>query len=270
MKRCKRIKRKVTITKVRELMRENDIPGTSKVNKNTKYFYLKKVREKVLKDQVKDIPEKEDIDLDRIDDICHIREDDNPYVTGDKELDEAIEAGVMAQRDLCGYPSGIYFCRENLGIPRKKMPQLRGDIFERTSDIRMFLNDLIESGVDVYDEYIEVCRLRSTQKNIEGKKVRRFLETLEKARGNLNRKRTSKYLSKRYLNYLINLGKPIIISRDYYILDGHHRWAAILSWDFIDKKDDELKLNVKMVDLDMAELIDLAIKSKYSKVDVSF
>jgi hypothetical protein len=275
-------KKGFTVDEVKKLMKKHKVQGVSKVTAKNKGFYLRKVQQTIkaktplklpaqlrIKSGVPKTPQRMSMEK-TIAQGCGIRGDQNVFVTGDKELDKAITSGINSLVDLCDDPAGIYFCRQNLGIPRKKMPQLKGDIFARYSDIRKFLNDLLKKGIKIEEKQVEVCALKATQSNLEGKKVRRFIETMRMAGGNLDRKRPSKNLPPTFFNYLINLGKPLIISNDYYILDGHHRWAAILAWDFIDKKDKELKLVVKMVDLPMQDLYKRAIKSKLTKVETTF
>ena len=48
------------------------------------------------------------------------------------------------------------------------------------------------------------------------------------------------------------LREPIIVSKDGYILDGHHRWAALVALDIANGGSGDIEMNVKVVD-DTAE-----------------
>ena len=201
---------------------------------------------------------------------CFVRGDNNPFVTGKSHIDAEIIRGIMNEDDLCEFPTGRYFCRSNKKIPRKKMPQLTGELFSRSSNIRRFLDSLLKKGIEIFDGKVEVCLLKATQNQLEGKKVRLKLKTLEKAQGNLDLVKPNARINKKYFDFLQDMVKPIIISNDKYILDGHHRWAAILAWDFLDGKDIPIMIHVKMINLKMSSLYPLAIKSPFSEFSASF
>jgi hypothetical protein len=48
---------------------------------------------------------------------------------------------------------------------------------------------------------------------------------------------------------------PIFVSRDGYVLDGHHRWAAAVGRDAIDGKLGESRMNIRRVDAPISELL---------------
>ena len=68
------------------------------------------------------------------------------------------------------------------------------------------------------------------------------------------------HLTQQYLNYLLKVVTPVTVSEDYHIVDGHHRWAALVAWDFKDRIDVPIKIHVKRVQVKTKELIDLASK----------
>lgn len=91
-------------------------------------------------------------------------------------------------------------CMGNLGISRSRMPQIASE------KVPEFLAWLESKGVKHKLGQKAVGALKATQKEINSEKV-------EKMRGK-------------------NLGgKPILVSKDSYVLDGHHRWAALLADD---------------------------------------
>jgi hypothetical protein len=91
-------------------------------------------------------------------------------------------------------------CKGNLGIPRNQMPQIPEE------QLPEFITWLESKGVRARVGRKAVGELKATQKEINAQKV-------ENMRGK-------------------NLGNaPIIVSKDGYVLDGHHRWAALLAED---------------------------------------
>ena len=95
-------------------------------------------------------------------------------------------------------------CRGNLGIPRREMPQIRAHA------IKAFVLYAEESGVQVRSTSRRVRDLRATQREINGAVVE------DLAREGL---------------YALLRERPMLASEDGYILDGHHRWAALLTVD---------------------------------------
>lgn len=58
---------------------------------------------------------------------------------------------------------------------------------------------------------------------------------------------------------------PILVSSDYFVLDGHHRWAAALMYHLKHKDDagyDQIKMNGTVIDLDVKTL--LAVSNAYT------
>ena len=47
----------------------------------------------------------------------------------------------------------------------------------------------------------------------------------------------------------------IFVSRDGYVIDGHHRWAAQVARDYKDGDGDDLNMNVKVVDMDIMDVL---------------
>ena len=52
-----------------------------------------------------------------------------------------------------------------------------------------------------------------------------------------------------------SLREPIIVSKDGYILDGHHRWAALVALDIANGGSGDIEMNVKQVDADAETLV---------------
>jgi hypothetical protein len=120
---------------------------------------------------------------------------------GHAETAKKIEAGIGQAADICKITPPI--CEGNLGIERKDMPQLPDDV------IPGFLQTFQDQGISVTKGTMKVGQLKATQREINADKVKGMADAY----------RQGKYDPSK---------QPIIVSRDGYVLDGHHRWAAML------------------------------------------
>jgi hypothetical protein len=126
------------------------------------------------------------------------------------------------------------FCVESQGIPRIKMPQLDE---QQTKD---FVNYLKDKGYDVSKGSEFASYLRATQNELNGAKVARNMARIDSGKIDLAETR-------------------LIVSRDNYILDGHHRWAADVGIDARDGiLDNDKKMNITRVDISIVDLLDEA------------
>jgi hypothetical protein len=127
------------------------------------------------------------------------------------------------------------FCAQTKGIPRIKMPQMDD---EQTKAFRQYLKDKgykIEKGKEF------AANLRATQNEVNGAKVAAIMEKLQEK---------PEHQSKR-----------LIISRDDYILDGHHHWAGKLGLDAADGDlTNDTKLKIARVDIPIIKLLQEAEK----------
>lgn len=125
---------------------------------------------------------------------------------------------------------GIYVPQHSLNIPRQEMPQIAD------ANKLEFIDWLENQGILVQFLELPVSLLRSVQDEIDLKKVEHLATNLpEKA-----------------------INKPIIVSKDNYIMDGHHRWLAILN------RDPHYALPAYRVDLPIQELLTLTRQYKTS------
>lgn len=138
-----------------------------------------------------------------------------------------INEGILVARDYCGLPDDP--CKGNLGLGRSEMPQL--DDMEDA-----FLRTLQESGVQVSSGSIPAGKLFATQREINTEKVAGILGAI--ASGKLS---------------LRKIASGLIVSKDNYVLDGHHRWATILT------KNPRIEIGVKKVDLPIQDLLERAV-----------
>jgi hypothetical protein len=97
------------------------------------------------------------------------------------------------------------FCADSAGIPRAKMPQLDKE------QTKAFVKYLEKTGYKIEKGKEKASHLRATQNELNGAKV---ASNAERIRANPDQK-----------------PPRLIVSRDNYILDGHHRWAALIGID---------------------------------------
>ena len=88
---------------------------------------------------------------------------------------------------------------KTMGISRKDMPQIQ------SSDVADFIRFLKSNGISTIKMMVDPNGLKATQGQFDKKKIKSMLDKL--ADGDVS-------------------DKPIIISKDDFVLDGHHRWLA--------------------------------------------
>lgn len=161
------------------------------------------------------------------------------------------KAGVY---DLCkvSVPGTNLFCAESKGIPRVRMPQIKGVPIpgskadglpkDKSGEVNLaepLMQHLAAAGIAVSKETERADHLRASQSELNGAKVSSMAAALES--GKADQIRTN----------------PIFCSRDGYIVDGHHSWAAVIGVDLRKERPEgeHLKMNVLRVDLDIIELL---------------
>jgi len=189
----------------------------------------------------------------------------------DAARERAIIAGVQKlvhddrDVDLCkvSVPGSNLFCGDNKGIPRHEMPQLKSKPIPGGKADRMVTAGILKTdkegevnteelflqkiGKEAPIERVKVTDLKATQNQLVGKKVSLFLNQLQ--HGDPDSEFTKK------------LNEPIIVARDpetgeTYIVDGHHRWAALVAQDIANGGDGDIEMNVKVVDAPIEEVIE--------------
>jgi len=150
--------------------------------------------------------------------------------------------------DLCkvSVPKTNLFCAQNIGIPRAKMPQFKGktasgDELDVEEGWRSMLHD---KGIKITRKTVPAAELKASQTQLDGVKVSGMATALEDPK--LPRKNRDA------------LTAPIFVTKDGYVLDGHHRWAAIVATDVKDGKLGDTSMGVDIIDIEIGEAIDLA------------
>lgn len=174
---------------------------------------------------------------------------------------EAKAAGLDApEYDLCNVSvkGSNLFCGSTIrtaefpdGIPRLKMPQLGGVPIEGSEAFNLprnpwdktevdggpaFVSHLRGLGIKTKTEAVPASSLRASQREMLGSKVGAMM-------------RNKKF------DPAVN---PLFVSRDNYIVDGHHRWAAIVGRDLEDGKLGNSMANIIRVDAPISEVLHIA------------
>jgi hypothetical protein len=150
------------------------------------------------------------------------------------------------------------FCAQNKGIPRIRMPQLSGiptpgskadalpkNRFGEVDLTQQFRDHLKETGHAIHNERARASYLRASQSELEGRKVAGIMASYRHDRDKPDE--TKKLNNQR-----------LFVSKDDYIVDGHHRWAAIVGVDLEDNVAGDLSLDVARVDMPITDLLDEA------------
>ena len=205
---------------------------------------------------------------------------DENSVSGDAEAERRVLEKLKTitkdnDVDLCSIsvPGTNLFCAGNKQIPRDEMPQLKSkvvpggkadelvkagklDIDPKNGEVNtegLFKTMLEKEGVTMKDpEPRQVTSLKATQNQLVGSKVNMFAKVLAG-----DQPFEGKELPKEDLQKWQNaLREPIIVSKDGYILDGHHRWAALVQHDIANGGSGDVEMDVKEVDMGATELVD--------------
>ena len=145
------------------------------------------------------------------------------------------------------------FCQDNLGIPRIKMPQLKGVPIPGSKADKLARDDrgevdvtpafrqyLLDHGHTIEKATESAETLRASQNELNGVKVAGMAEFLD----------TGADFDP----------QAMLVSRDNYIIDGHHRWASKVGHDLEDNVAGDVTMEIERVDEDIGTLLDEARK----------
>ncbi len=151
-------------------------------------------------------------------------------------------------------PGTNLYCDDNLGIPRDEMPQFKGtaqpgsraagmeaDESGEVDTEPVFKEMLKEKGIKTLQTEIPADKLKATQKDLVGAKVIGMMGALEKDPTHPK------------------ITAPIYVSRDGHVIDGHHRWAAIVAYNAA-HPDAQIPMKTTVLDMDIKDAIPMANK----------
>lgn len=168
---------------------------------------------------------------------------------------QAKEKGEKAPNfNLCqvSIPGTNLYCDDNKGIPRSEMPQFKGtpqpgspadklpkDENGEADTEEFFKQMLNKKGIKVSEPVaVSPDRLKATQSELVGVKVAGMSKVLENPDHPAYGKITA----------------PIYVSNDGYVLDGHHRWAAVVAHNAANP-DKAIPMNVRVIDEPIVPLV---------------
>jgi hypothetical protein len=177
------------------------------------------------------------------------------------DIARKIKDGIEASADICKMNPAV--CSGNKGLTRDKMPQIEGEktvkqmlnavkkdgspdgearakgkaMVQAGADpdsdktvMQQMIDHFKDNGVKTRNTKVPVGMLKATQSEIKATKTYGMADA---------------YLKGKFPN----IGDSVIVSRDGHILDGHHRWAALLT------VDPSREMNVQVIDMDMDDLL---------------
>ena len=103
----------------------------------------------------------------------------------------------------------------------------------------VFKNYLASIGMKTTDELVPADRLRATQRDMKGLGVAKIMRDANEGKFD-------------------PASNPIFVSSDGYVVDRHHRWAAVVGLDARDGKLGESKIPIVRVNAPIAEVLHLA------------
>ena len=168
---------------------------------------------------------------------------------------QAKEKGEKAPNfNLCqvSVPGTNLYCDGNKGIPREDMPQFKGtpepgspadklpkDENGEADTEEFFKQMLNKQGIKVSEPTeVPADRLKATQSELVGPKVAGMSKVLADPNHPAYEKITA----------------PIYVSNDGYVLDGHHRWAAIIAHNAANP-DNQIPMKVRVIDEPIVPLV---------------
>jgi hypothetical protein len=165
---------------------------------------------------------------------------------------KAKEAGQpVPNMNLCdvSVPGTNLYCDGNKGIPRDRMPQFKGnpepgspaDKLPRDKNGEVdtepaYREHLKERGVATVATKVPSDQLKATQGELDGSKVAGMTQALRENPDNPG------------------IRAPIYVTKDGYVVDGHHRWAAMTS--YAAETGEPLEMDVIVIDQDAEEAVE--------------
>lgn len=195
------------------------------------------------------------------------------YPEGSKEREALQSLGL----NMCAIqvPGTNVFCVKNKGIPRIAMPQLAGKDKDtgKEKNVQPWAEEMLDS-MDLIgpNKTIKADTVTASQSELGAVQVSGMLQSYQnfkKRRAEINAMpdgpgKTAAYAefmkrarAKGDTTYMSEevLTAPILVSKDGYIIDGHHRWATLIADDLADGGLGDVDMNVRVVDMEIGEAL---------------
>ena len=196
--------------------------------------------------------------------VVELPDEKSAHTLIDRLANQAVEAKKAGKEakdfDLCNVSvaGSNLFCGDKLitkehpeGIPRVAMPQLSGEPVkgseaEKLSKLqgtqnqvdaaKEFVKHLQEKGIKTTTGTIEANKLKASQSQLSGQKISAMMNDRSFQPGK----------------------EPIFVTRDNYVVDGHHRWAAVVGRDLEDGTVNGDRISIVRIDAPISEVLQLA------------
>jgi hypothetical protein len=174
--------------------------------------------------------------------------------------EKAKKGGKELKLNLCqvSIPGTNLFCGESLRgpdgkpLPRDVMPQL-GGIPKKGSpadDEKKFPKNNV-GGVDIGPAFEQ----HLAEKGVAVKRASVPAASLKASQAELKSSSVAFLMSPEGRKKMEDMGGTIYVSRDGYVIDGHHRWAALVGIDTEDGKIGQTPIQVTVVDMPIREVL---------------
>lgn len=135
------------------------------------------------------------------------------------------------------------------GVPRLKMPQLSGQAEPGSLADRLPKGkDGSVNASDAFSQHLQAIGIGTTTSRVAA-------STLRASQRELIGTNVAGMMSARDFDVT---KEPIFISRDNYVIDGHHRWAAAVGRDAEDGRLGDVAMNVVRIDAPISEVLHIA------------
>ena len=173
------------------------------------------------------------------------------------------EGGEVKNLNFCNIsvPGTNLFCGSSVatdkypdGVPRVEMPQLSGIPKEGSKADKLARIDE-EGNVDIGKSFVQ----KLAKEGVETKEAEVPASWLKASQSELKGKTVSFFLTEKGKKILDDDKAVIYVSRDGYVIDGHHRWAGKVFQDLKDGKTGDVKMKVRIIDMPIMEVLDAAL-----------
>jgi len=151
------------------------------------------------------------------------------------------------------------FCGGNKGIPRDAMPQAKGEVVKGSQAEKLLAKqnkDRVERGkkptteVDGTKEFLAYMEKAGIK---QSKPTKMRSDKLKATQRDMNGEKVGGMMTSKDFD---SSKEPIFVSKDGYVVDGHHRWAATLGKDMADGKlGNNHKMSVIVLDAPISRIL---------------
>ena len=176
-------------------------------------------------------------------------------------------------------PDTNIFCVKHKGVPRIAMPQLSGKDKEtgKEKNVQPWAEEMLDS-MDLIGPRVSIKAdtVTASQSELGAIQIAQMLKSYQNwkaerdriagmpdgpdkdaAAAELERRSNPKTKDPKDFTYMSEtvLTAPILVSKDNYIIDGHHRWAVLIASDLEDGGLGDVEMNVRVVDMEIGEAL---------------